>query len=76
MDIEHFTDNELCVFSNHVKAKQEGVLQSYKAFDKCIASALCAVGSKRRTPICGTYASNIRESLVKVVRHVLNDEQM
>ena len=36
---------------------------------------LCAVGSKRRTPACGTYASSVRERVVKVVRRVLNDEQ-
>ena len=76
MDIEHFTDEELCVFASDLKVKQEGVLQSYKAFDKCIASALCAAGSKRRRALfCETYVSSIRKSLTKVVCDLLNDEQ-
>ena len=67
------TDEELQIFKYHIKEAKRGSLLSFMVNDKCIANALCWVGSYRRQLICGTYASSIRDTLTKEVHSEFNE---
>jgi len=70
------TDEELQIFKYHIKEAKRGSLLSFMVNDKCIANALCWVGSYRRQLICGTYASSIRDTLTKAVHSEFTEEEL
>ena len=75
-DKKPLTRKEWKIFKYHIQKAKNVPLYRYKNNDICIANALCRVGSHRRQPICGTYASRIREHISKDVRHKFTEEEM
>lgn len=63
-------------FKYRIQKVKKGNLLSYKANDKCIANALCYVGSHRRQPICGNYASRVRDSLDRTLCREFTEKEM
>lgn len=70
-----FTDAEIAAFAERIQKKQTGPLPSFKNPSKCIASALCRIGSMRNTLICGDYANKICERLKKIVGLLFSEQQ-
>ncbi len=70
------TDEELQIFKYHIKEAKRGSLLSFMANDKCIANALCCVGSYRRQPRCGTFVNRISDRLTKAVHREFTEEEL
>lgn len=70
------TDEELQIFKHHIKEAKRGSLLSFMANDRCIADALCWVGSYRRQPRCGTSVNRISDRLTEAVHREFTEEEL
>lgn len=70
---KHFSDDEVVVFADAVKKSLDYKAPALKTPEQCIARALCAVGSCRSHPFCGTYVSHVRETLARIVNDRMAD---
>lgn len=71
-----FTEEEILLFKEYVKDMQNGILLPYKQHDRCIAAALCKIGSHRRSPFCGNSVSSVRKILTKMISRDFSEEEM